>query len=122
MDSATGNSTYPLRVEFFKADADGEEGKTFLGSDSYPAGSAQGAKVAILADAAALGVGGGDLIVGTATDADNNTSEFSQSAQVAAIATAVIPGLTHWGLIALAVLMAAAFAWRLRRGVRGEEA
>ena len=117
VDSATGNSTYPLRVEFFKADADGEEGKTFLGSDSYPAGSAQNTKTAVLVNAAALGLGDGDLIVATATDAGNNTSEFSQSAQVVAVGFA-IPGLTQWGLIALAGLMAAAFAWRLRRGAR----
>ena len=29
-----------------------------------------------------------------------------------------IPGISQWGLIALAVLMAAAVAWRLRRPMR----
>ena len=54
VDSAVGNSAYPLHIEFFIADSDGEEGQTFLGSDSYVAGSAQSAKVANLGNAATL--------------------------------------------------------------------
>ena len=114
VDSAIGNSAYPLRIKLFKADADGQEGKTFLGSDSYPTDRAQGVKAVALFNAAALGVGAGDLIVATATDAANNTSEFSQAVQVTAVA-ASIPSLTHWGFIAMAVLMAGLFLWRKRR-------
>lgn len=39
VDSATVNSAYPLRVEFFKAD--GDEGRSFLFADSYLAAEAQ---------------------------------------------------------------------------------
>lgn len=79
--SLAANSTYPLRVEFFRADAMGQEGKEFLGADvyltpgsktfSFPAGTA------FLA---------GDKVVATATDeldavggvsVTGSTSEFS---------------------------------------------
>ena len=89
VDSATANSAYPLRIEFFEADsAASGEGKTFLGSDSYPASSAQSSRAADLGNAAGLGIVNGDLILATATDADNNTSEFSPSASVVEVGTA----------------------------------
>ena len=114
VDSASGDSAYSLHVEFFKADADGEEGKTLLGSDSYPTSSAQSSRVAFLANATELGVSAGDSIVATATDAGNNTSEFSAGVQVIGVATN-IPGLTWWGLFAMAGLLAGMVVWRLRR-------
>ena len=115
VDSATANSAYPLRIEFFEADsAASGEGKTFLGSDSYPASSAQSSNASSLGNAAGLGVASGDVIVATATDANNNTSEFSQGVEVTAVATP-IPGLTQWGLIAMAGLMVAVLLWRMRR-------
>lgn len=79
VDSIMGNSSYPLRVEFFKADGAGigAEGNIFLGSDTYPDTQAQGSRVVNLGNAAALGVISGDPIVVTATDADGNTSEFT---------------------------------------------
>ncbi|MCH8961199.1 MAG: hypothetical protein IH820_07690 [Bacteroidetes bacterium] len=88
VDSDPANATYPLRVEFFEADADDEEGQTFLGSDSYTATDYNGCgtppceKIANLGDAAALGVSPGDMLVATATDAAGNTSEFSGSFSV----------------------------------------
>ena len=116
VDSATGNSAYPLRIEFFKADADGQEGKTFLGSDIYPASSAQSASVATLVNAEALGVGNGDVIVATGTDADNNTSEFSQNVQVTVAPTPTpIPSASRSGLIAMASVLAAFLLWRMGR-------
>jgi CSLREA domain-containing protein len=72
--SATTNSAYDLTVEFFIADANGQEGKTFLDEDTYPAASA------MLARSATISAGGaqvGDEIIATATDANGNTSEFS---------------------------------------------
>jgi CSLREA domain-containing protein len=76
IDSATTNSTYPLRVEFFKADAD--EGKTFLFADSYTALEAQSVKTLINQPIpVGVTIGPDDVIVGTATDAADNTSEFS---------------------------------------------
>ena len=80
VDSAPGSSPYPLRVELFIADGDGEEGETFVSSDSYMEGDAQTDKVVNLGNAAGLGVANGDLIVSTATDEEGNTSEFSQPA------------------------------------------
>ena len=82
VDTDTANATYPLSVEFFEADADNEEGKTFLGSDSYSSdnhsidcGAAPCFKTVTLGNAASLGVMIGEFLVATATDADGNTSE-----------------------------------------------
>ena len=92
------NSTYPLRVEFFRADADGQEGQTFLGFDTFTITDfTAGSKAFTFA--AAVGVG--NKIVATATDSKptsranfvgplgvvtgnqpNNTSEFSAAATV----------------------------------------
>ncbi|TAG03391.1 MAG: CSLREA domain-containing protein [Betaproteobacteria bacterium] len=72
----------PLTVEFFTTDSGGQ-GKTFLGSGTY---SAPGVTTLVL-PAGTLAVG--DHIVGTATDANNNTSEFSASrVTVVALASA----------------------------------
>ena len=113
VDSVAGSSTYPILVEFFAADADGQEGRTFLASDVYETADAQIAKVISLGGSTALGVNGGDLIVATATDADGNTSEFSQASVVDATGVA-LPGLTQWGLIVMAVLVGAVLSWRRR--------
>ncbi len=64
------NSTYPMRIEFYIADAANQEGKTFLGSDLY---LAPGVKLATVSAGAAIV---GTKIVATATDANGNTSEF----------------------------------------------
>ncbi len=114
VDSTTAASTYPLRVEFFTADTDDEEGKTFLGNDSYPVDRAQGAKLASLGNAASLGVSAGDLIVATATDSDGNTSEFSGATTVTTT-TANIPSLTQWALLVLAGALASLLVWRARQ-------
>ena len=77
--SITPNSTYPIRVEFFIADADNQEGKTFLSSHSY---TSPGVKVATIpAGSAVLGT----KIVATATDTNGagSTSEFSANRTVA---------------------------------------
>jgi VCBS repeat-containing protein len=80
--STTANSAYPLRVEFFKADSDGQEGQAFLGFDTYTAAQAGTSKTAVFTSAAGLAVG--DKLVATATDNQGNTSEFSASVAVAA--------------------------------------
>jgi len=75
--SSTTHSAYPLDIEFFLADADAEEGRTFIGSDLYETDDAgQQVQVVFSPDAP---VGNGNLVVATATDADGNTSEFSQA-------------------------------------------
>ena len=77
VDSSTANSVYPLAVQFFLADVDGEEGMTLIGEDTYDAVNAQLSKTVVFADAASLGFTGTETIVATATDAEDNTSEFS---------------------------------------------
>ncbi|MFO0043247.1 MAG: Calx-beta domain-containing protein [Pseudomonadota bacterium] len=77
VDSTTANSAYPLRVEFFKAD--GDEGRDLIGFDSYLAAEAQTVKAISLPIPSGLTLGADDVIVGTATDAQGNTSEFSFS-------------------------------------------
>jgi hypothetical protein len=76
--SVAPNSTFPLAVEFFLADADNQEGQRYLGGESYPAPGPDSASFAV------SGVSLGQWIVATATDADGNTSEFSVGVQVAA--------------------------------------
>ena len=78
LDSAPGNSTYPLFIELFIADGGGEEGKTFIANDIYAVTDAQNPKTVNLGNAAGLGMSVGDMIVATATDDGGNTSEFSQ--------------------------------------------
>ena len=86
VDSTDGNSAYPLTVQFFIADGDGQEGQTLLGSDSYVLAEAQTTK-AVSFPAGALVTG--DQIVATATDANGNTSEFSAAFSVLTTETEV---------------------------------
>jgi hypothetical protein len=75
--SSTANSAYPLAVEFFLADADGQEGQTYLGGESYPAPGSDSVALTV------SGLSAGQRVVATATDANGNTSEFSSSITVA---------------------------------------
>jgi hypothetical protein len=77
--STTTNSTYPLRVEFFQADSDRQEGRTFLGFDTYAAGEAGTTKTVTFTP---FPIAAGYKLVATATDGNNNTSEFSSSVTV----------------------------------------
>ena len=61
---------------------DGEEGRTFLGSDSYSADDALSLRLVNLGSAQAIDIRSGDRILGTATDGANNTSEFSRATVV----------------------------------------
>jgi VCBS repeat-containing protein len=73
--SLISNSAYPLRVEFFKADTDGQEGQTFVGFDMYVADEAGTTKT--LSFSPAISISSGSNLVATATDSLGNTSEFS---------------------------------------------
>ncbi len=75
VDSDVANSAYPLRVEFYQAD--GDEGRHFIGADSYLAAEAQSIKPITLPIPSGLALSSDDVIVATATDANGNTSEFS---------------------------------------------
>jgi hypothetical protein len=85
VDTDPANATYPLRIEFFRADAD-DEGAAFLGADTYTAGDFGGcgtppcAKMATFAPAAP--VTSADAVVATATDDAGNTSEFTATPAV----------------------------------------
>ena len=116
IDSVVGSSTYPLLVQFFIADADGQEGKTFLSSDTYATSTAQSAKVANLGNGFALGVKAGDVIVATATDANGNTSEFSLATTATTVTS--VPILAPWALVVVAVLLAGVVGWRRRLTMR----
>lgn len=81
--SSAANTTYPVRVEFFKADDTGQ-GMLFLGSDNFAEtdiGRVGGKSVNINVGTRVLN---GDKIVATATDAAGNTSEFSPPVTVIA--------------------------------------
>lgn len=70
-------ASHPLTLDFYRADADAEEGAVHLGSASYSAADfATGSVLVTLAPAAGR-VAVGDVVVATATDLDGNTSEFS---------------------------------------------
>ena len=73
--SAAISSTFPLAIEFYLADADGEEGQTFIGRANYLGGDAGQQVTAVFSPQAA--VANGVEIVATATDAAGNTSEFA---------------------------------------------
>lgn len=73
--SSPSHSVYPLRVEFFRADAGSRQGRTYLGFDVYSFAEANTDKTFNFTPSTALSIG--DKIVATATDADGNTSEFS---------------------------------------------
>ncbi|MFQ5568540.1 MAG: CSLREA domain-containing protein, partial [Rhodothermales bacterium] len=72
VDSDPANVTHDLDVEFFEADVDEEEGETLVGTDTFTAADfAAGGKTVN------LGAIAPSALLGTATDAAGNTSEFS---------------------------------------------
>jgi hypothetical protein len=76
--SATGSgaSVFPLEVHFYLSDQDGEEGETYVGSDTFTAtdATAPGDKSIVVGPSPAPG--SGQKLMATATDANGNTSEF----------------------------------------------
>jgi len=83
VDSHPGASDYPITVDIYQADSDGEEGQTWLATTTFTESHySTGLPInrSLTADAP---VNQGDLIVTTATDAAGRTSEFSPSFQLA---------------------------------------
>jgi hypothetical protein len=79
--TGSGASAYPLTIDFYRTDADRDEGREFLGTVSYSTSDyANGPGVT--ATFAAIGsVSEQDFLIATATDADGNTSEFAAQAE-----------------------------------------
>jgi len=80
VDSATANSLYPLLIDVYRTDAAGQEGASYLATDTYEAAVAQTSRTVTLA---VSGLSVNQRIVATATDGVGNTSEFSASVVVA---------------------------------------
>ena len=77
MTTDPANATYPLRIDYYRADANGQEGEAWLGAALFTAtdyANGEPVTAAFVPDSA---VGLGDVVVTTATDGDGNTSEFS---------------------------------------------
>lgn len=86
---AAGASNYPLTIDFYVADADDEEGRAYLGTDTYSSaepddygecGDPPCPVTTTLVPQASLTRG--DRILATATDEDGNTSEFGSPIRV----------------------------------------
>jgi len=80
VNSAITYSAYPIFVEFFKADPEGDEGEIFLGSDTLQAVNAQSEKIVRFTSPFKIEIG--NRIVGTATDSTGNSSEFSHAFEI----------------------------------------
>lgn len=93
VDSNPSSSAFPIEVEFYLTDPSGQEGRTFLGSDSYSA--SDGSKLAMIAPLAP--VAAGNKIVATATDGEGNTSEFSAAFLVGGVASPTIVVVNNTG-------------------------
>jgi hypothetical protein len=99
------NATYPLLVDFYIADADAEEGESYVGTSTYSATDFATGEVSKVFTAAAP-LAPGNEVVATATDSAGNTSEFTD------IAITVVP---EPGVFACELAAFAAIAIRRRR-------
>ena len=83
--SGSGASAYPLTVDFYRADMDEEEGRAYLGTDTYTTSdyntSTGGPDPETITFTPAAPASDTAFVVATATDADGNTSEFSAQPQ-----------------------------------------
>lgn len=75
--SGSGASAFPLEVNFFLSDADGEEGREFVGSDTFTASDANAPGYKQLTVGPSPVPSGNQGLMATATDSDGNTSEFT---------------------------------------------
>ena len=95
VDTAAANATYPLTVDFYRADAAGVEGQTWVGRATYATPQAP----ATASFNPAVVIADGDRFVATATDAAGNTSEFSDAVSGSgAVAGEDVPGAEAFSL------------------------
>ena len=89
--SGSGASAYDLAIDFYRADADEEEGEAYLGTDTYAASdyntSTSGPDPKTVTFTPQASVTRDDHVVATATDANGNTS--------VQCAVAAAPGRSH---------------------------
>ena len=78
--SGSGASVYPLTIDFYQADADGN-GEAYLGTDTYSATDYNNGPDKSITFTPGASVTAADDIVATATDANGNTSEFTEASQ-----------------------------------------
>lgn len=97
------HSSHPITVDFYLADDDGEEGRTWLGMDVFDEDAWEAGTPKQFAKNLFF-LGDPPRLVATATDADGNTSEFSASVLVpepaaasgaALLALALLGGVGH---------------------------
>ncbi|MEZ5471453.1 MAG: hypothetical protein R3E90_06715 [Marinicella sp.] len=77
IDSHYAASDYPITVDIYAADNDGEEGKTWLASTTFSQSQYIVGNPVIRTLTSQAAIAEGDVIVTTATDAGGRTSEFS---------------------------------------------
>ncbi|MFB6230031.1 MAG: right-handed parallel beta-helix repeat-containing protein, partial [Salinibacter sp.] len=81
--STSGASLYPLAIDIYVADAEGEEGRTYIGTESYTANDYRGCDsppcTVTKTFTPQSSVNQDDELVATATDDEGNTSEFSKT-------------------------------------------
>ena len=100
VSTAPANATYPLLIDFYIADAESEEGETYLGTTTYSTSDFATGEVSQVFSAAAPLANGND-VVATATDSAGNTSEFT----AIAITASPEPGALAGELAVLALLV-----------------
>ena len=76
VDTVPTSADYPIVVDFYVADSNGQEGRTYLGSDEFTADDFAAGSKHVALDVDLLP---GERILATATDGGGllNTSEFS---------------------------------------------
>ena len=93
VESDPANTAYPLTIEFFQADAGGDEGETYLGTATFTQTdwAAVTPLTAEFTPAAPIAVN--DSIIATAIDFDGNTSEFPSLATAVPEPSAPLTGV-----------------------------
>lgn len=82
VDCNTTDCAYDLTVDFYRVGGQASgEGETYIGTDTYPAGSASTFRNVAFTPPSDVTLSTSDFIVGVATDADGNSSEFSATAR-----------------------------------------